>query len=85
MTTPSPNERPNQKLTAGRDATQVGGNYQQTTNFNFVFLIIGVLALGGLAWGLYIAGSIPNLGGNVEQQQTESAPASAPAVEAAQE
>lgn len=49
-----PEEQTRQTAKSGRNTTQVGRDYTSTTNFNFVFLIIGVLALGGLAWGLYI-------------------------------
>jgi hypothetical protein len=56
MTHLPPPERPAQNLTAGKNATQVGGNYQQTTNYNFIILIIGILALGGVALGIYFVG-----------------------------
>lgn len=56
MDNQSPNEPTHQTAKSGRNTTQVGRDYTntKTTNFNFVFLIVGVLALGGLAWGLYI-------------------------------
>lgn len=54
----SPPTPPTQSIQAGGNATQVGGNWIQTqtktTNFNFVFWIVGIVALGGLAWGVYM-------------------------------
>lgn len=64
--------------TAGKNVTQVGGNMTTTTttNYNFVFFLIGLLALGGVAWGLNVVfGS--NEGGNPSQQQVQPASPSA--------
>lgn len=74
MSTDPSNQRPNQSATGGRDVNQVGGNFSNTTNFNFVFFLVGILALGGLAWGLYV-GKID--APNFTQQQ--AAPQSSPA------
>lgn len=64
-----------QTADAGRNIVQVGGDYTQQTTFNFMFFLIGILALGGLAWGLYVAGFMQSPGG-VEQHQPpiESSP-----------
>ena len=51
------NHSPSQKASNQRgNVTQVGRDYTNTTNLSFVasFFIIGVLALGGLAWALNV-------------------------------
>ena len=47
----SPSQKANNK---GGNVTQVGRDYTNTTSVNFFmsFFIIGVLALGGLAWAI---------------------------------
>ena len=68
---PNPsNEKPTQFASGGRDVNQIGGNSSNTTNFNFVFFLIGILALGGLAWGLNV--------GSVGSSKVEQSPAPAP-------
>lgn len=54
MTNPLPENKQSQKAKAGRDATIVGRDYTRTTNISFwiSFFLIGVVALGGLAWAL---------------------------------
>ncbi|MHC5762684.1 hypothetical protein [Nostoc sp.] len=44
----------NQKASNSRNVTLVGGNYSNTVNINILLLLIGVIALGGLAWALVI-------------------------------
>lgn len=63
-------ERETQQQTAkaGHDVTIVGHDYRRTTNFNFVIFLAGVLALGGLAWAIYMAGFMPKPGGNQQNQ-----------------
>lgn len=65
-----------QTATAGKNATQVGGNMttRSTTNFVLIPIVIGVLAMGGLAWAF----SVFNKGG-----QTPGLP-SPPAVQQSQ-
>lgn len=85
MAHPSPQEptpdRANMSATGGKNVTQVGGNMTTTTtttNYNFVFFLIGLLALGGLAWGLNVVFG-NNEGGNPSQQQVQPAsPAAEP-------
>ncbi len=71
MSNHSPNKPSTQSVRAGRDAIQVGGNFTrtQTTNFNFVFFLVGILALGGLSWGIYMAGVMPGAPGGPSQTQ----------------
>lgn len=51
-----------QRATAGRDSTQVGGNMvsSRSIHINFFVILIGVLAMGGLAWTMYIASKSQN-------------------------
>lgn len=76
----SPPARGTMTATGGKNVTQVGGNMTATTttHYNFVFFVIGLLALGGLAWGLNVVfGS--NEGGNPSQPQVQpAAPAAEP-------
>lgn len=46
-----------QKGKAGRDSTQVGGNYHQTTNSNnrIIISLVVIVAFGGLAIAAYVA------------------------------
>jgi hypothetical protein len=76
MTNPLPEEQRSQEAKAGRDATIVGGNYIRTTNISLwvSFFVVGVVALGGLAWALNFAGSIRGSGN--PQQAPQSSPAS---------
>ena len=51
------NQSPSQKASnQGGNVTQVGRDYTNTTSTNFFmsFFIIGVLALGGLAWAINV-------------------------------
>ncbi|GAB4136464.1 MAG: hypothetical protein Fur0046_10000 [Cyanobacteria bacterium J069] len=59
----------------GGNVNQAGGNVTTTTttNYNFVFFIIGLVALGGLAWALNL-GNIQ--GGN--SGQTTAPPVTSP-------
>jgi hypothetical protein len=57
-----------QKATAGKNITMVGRDYKKTTNFNFVFFVVGLTALGGLAWGIY-TGVISSPANNQQQAQ----------------
>jgi hypothetical protein len=71
------NEQPRsttQEGTAGKNVTIVGRDYKKTTNFNFVFFVVGLTALGGLAWGIY-TGVISSPANN-QQQAQPSKPAS---------
>jgi hypothetical protein len=76
----SSDEQSKQVAQAGRDATQVGRDFvnTKTTNFNFVFFVIGILALGGLAWGLHVAGVIQGPSTSQSQPQTSTAPTKKP-------
>ncbi|MBW4420956.1 MAG: hypothetical protein KME13_17250 [Myxacorys californica WJT36-NPBG1] len=58
-------------LSVGRDFTPVGRDYIRSTTvtFWFSFFIIGVLALGGLAWA-FNAGLITNLGNSQSPQMS---------------
>lgn len=56
---PSEQERSSQSVHAGKNATVVGRDFSSTTNFNFTIWVVGVLALGGLAWAIY-TGRISN-------------------------
>ncbi|NJN88759.1 MAG: hypothetical protein HC881_23835 [Leptolyngbyaceae cyanobacterium SL_7_1] len=71
--TSSPDPKPNQHAQAGRDVTQAGNDIisTRTTNFNFVFILIGILALGGIAWGVYTAHTIEDPGNTFNQEQVE--------------
>ena len=51
---------------AGHDVTIVGHDYQRRTNFNLTIFLVGVLALGGLAWAIYLGNYKP--GGNQQNQ-----------------
>ena len=58
MTNNSPDNRPNQHGIAGNDLTQGGGDINQSKRFNLLsgnvmlFVCVGILALGALAWTL---------------------------------
>jgi len=55
MTNHLPNDdKPSQKVKAGRDAEVVGGDKITSTNISvwISFLLIGVLASGGIAWAI---------------------------------
>ncbi len=54
MSDPTSVKEPVQTAKAGKNLTQVGRDYTSTMNFNFTFFLIGILALGGIAWGLYV-------------------------------
>lgn len=77
MTNPLPENKQSQKVEAGRNATVVGRDYTRTTNISFwiSFFLIGVLALGGLAWALNFIQGGANQGGN-PTQAPQSSPAS---------
>jgi hypothetical protein len=63
MTNPLPENKRSQKAKVGRDATIVGRDYTHTTNISLwvSFFLIGVVALGGLAWAFNV-GLIRNSG-----------------------
>lgn len=75
MTSPQSKNKVSQKAASGGRIQQIGGNYTNTTNISFwiSFLLMGVLALGGLAWALNIAGWMGNSGN--PQQVPKEAPA----------
>lgn len=66
-------ENKSQEAQAGGNVQQVLGNYTNTTNISLwiSFLLIGVLALGGLAWALNIA-KIFEGSGNPQQTSQHS-------------
>ncbi|NEP12104.1 MAG: hypothetical protein F6K14_18230 [Symploca sp. SIO2C1] len=55
------NKKPIQKAKGGGNVIQVGGDYTNTSNVKFLipFFLIGVVALGGIAWTLGV-GRITN-------------------------
>jgi preprotein translocase subunit SecF len=85
MANRSPNNKRLQKGEAGRDLVQVGENYTNTTthtsnttlNLWVSFFLIGVLALGGLAWALNV-GLIKGSGNPQQTDQPSSTPAAKP-------
>jgi hypothetical protein len=56
MTSPQPDNKQSQKVKAGRDGAIVGRDSIHTTNINLwvSFFLIGVVALGGLAWAINV-------------------------------
>lgn len=72
--TSSPEPKPRQHAQAGRNVAQAGNdlNMTTTTNFNFVFFLVGIVALGGIAFGLYATGYTDRIDGTVNQEQTGS-------------
>jgi hypothetical protein len=54
MSDQTPVKEPTQVATAGKNSIQVGRDYTSTMNFNFTIFLIGILAMGGIAWGLYV-------------------------------
>lgn len=75
MNSNSSNETSKPSLQAGRDAIQVGRDYTNTNtnNYFFTFFLIGILAFGGLTWGLY-SGMIKNPVINSETSQSQASP-----------
>lgn len=71
-----PEYKVSQTAKAGGSVNQTGGNYTNTTNISLwiSFLLIGVLALGGLAWALNIAKIFEGSGN--PQQTSQPNPAS---------
>lgn len=79
MKNPQPSNKRLQIVNAGRDGTNIGGNSTQTTNISLwvSFFVIGVMALGGLAWAFNV-GLIRN-SGNPQAPQPNVAPTEKPA------
>lgn len=70
MANPQTETKVSQEAKAGGRVQQIAGNYTNTTNISF--LLVGVLALGGLAWAL----NIGKITGENSQQTSQPSPAS---------
>lgn len=66
----------NQKVSSSKNVTQVGGSSSNTVNFTIWLTLIGILALGGLAWGLVFGSNQDGL--NPQSGQERSVPENNP-------
>ncbi|MEQ8999238.1 MAG: hypothetical protein RID53_22280 [Coleofasciculus sp. B1-GNL1-01] len=77
MTQKEPNKQiTTQKAEAGRNATQIAGDYRSHNSYNILLPLIGILALGGIAgavvFGMNHGGQTPQLEPPQSSPQLES-------------